>query len=389
MTSSNPSTTIYATHIHSLFYTTNGVGPPTALSALFSSGTAILSGGFGLYLPFSTTGVVNASRVIQSLSPDDTPIPAASVYSALVSNGTAGSTVSVSSYGAVTLNSRQVLYIPVVKHLPTVVRAESFITSLDHVLHVSTPTPFSGRPISSSQPGKSTDTATTTSTTGQQSPSPSHKGQKHSNGVSSGALAGGIIGGFLLGLILCGLAAFCLQRRRSNRAPINSTPVDREEIFAGRHVREKQAPTAEVVDISGWQKHLPDPENDGPLGKSIKSIFDLIQVHVEGFYEPKSARVSSTDIEQVQAIVPDTLPSQLLQSNLSNTVLEAVLVRWVVHRISGRSSTSDSLLPSEFTTIAAMNRWHMEKDSGIDGSAAEHQRGKSELYLVAVQHLRY
>jgi hypothetical protein len=53
----------------------------------------------------------------------------------------------------------------------------------------------------------------------------------------------------------------------------------------------------------------------------------------------------------------------LFYTNNAPGILEGILVRWVMHRVSGQSDLVDSLLPLEFIEIPKNNGWHMEKDA--------------------------
>jgi hypothetical protein len=210
------------------------------------------------------------------------------------------------------------------------------------------------------------------------SPPTNSTGDNQHHNFSSGALAGGVVGGLVLGALLCALVFLCLRRRKSQHVPPKSSTreIRHDDVIANHRPDEKHQRAVEVSEVTGWQKHLPQDKDDGAIARTFKMVFDQTQIHVEGFYEAKGASVPSAAVDRLRNVVPDSLPWPVLQTDSAVALLETVLLRWIIHRISCRSSAPESLLPSEFTTVPAKNKWHMEKDANVDGSSAEQQRGE-------------
>lgn len=130
-------------------------------------------------------------------------------------------------------------------------------------------------------------------------------------------------------------------------------------------VQDKEAQVfAHVTDVSGWQKHLPQEKDDGTIIKAFNSLFDHVQFHVEGFYETKMNKIPSNAISSLDSVSPDGLAKRLLEADDAVPLLAAILIRWIIHRISCRSEATDSLLPLEYAKIPEKTKWHMESRGG-------------------------
>jgi hypothetical protein len=119
-----------------------------------------------------------------------------------------------------------------------------------------------------------------------------------------------------------------------------------------------EAPTA----ITGWQKHLPQEKDDRTITEAIKTIFDQVRIHMEGFYSSKPGKLTTLAASALERVSPDGVPRKLSEAPNSLPILESILIRWIVHRISLRANAEESFLPFEYTNIPKQNEWHMEND---------------------------
>lgn len=138
-------------------------------------------------------------------------------------------------------------------------------------------------------------------------------------------------------------------------------------------------PFATATTVTGWQKHLPQEKDDGTITKAVKTIFDQIQMHVEGFYNSKPRKLSGSAASALDRVSPDGLSRKLSKAPDSLPILEGILIRWIVHRISLRSDAGESFLPSEYTKIPEQNNWHMESEEGYGRQTEEPKKGQSSL----------
>jgi len=130
------------------------------------------------------------------------------------------------------------------------------------------------------------------------------------------------------------------------------------------------------MSVTGWQKHLPQEKDDGTIARTVKTVFDQVQVHMEGFYKPKSEKLTEEAMAAIKRISPPDLARKLGRAPDSVSLLEAILVRWIVQRMSLRSVAAESFLPAEYTKIPEQNGWHMENDENGNVHAAEVKKGQ-------------
>ena len=205
------------------------------------------------------------------------------------------------------------------------------------------------------------------------------------DGVPLGAAIGGSLGGLAIGLAFALIAFCCLRRRRSQGVRENahwsrSSGADliRRDSPMVKEMQVFEAPTV----VTGWQKHLPQEKDDRTIAQAVKTIFDQVRMHVEGFYSARSVAVTSSAAAALERVSPDGLSKRLPKAHNSIPIMEAILIRWIVHRISLRSDAGESFLPFEYTKIPEQNGWHMENDGAANGQVAETSKGQSNLKVV-------
>lgn len=192
------------------------------------------------------------------------------------------------------------------------------------------------------------------------------------NSTFGGALAGGILGGFIFGLLVGFVALWCIRRRRSRTTAVRNA--------SRRKSVPKEKADFALTNASGWQKHLPQDRGDEAIVKALNNVFGQVQIYVDGFYEAKPGKPSSNAVTAVEQLSSDGFATVLRRADNALPVLEGVLMRWIIHRISLRSEAGESFLPPEYTLIPLINRWHMESD-GSEKLAPEHLRkGENSVF---------
>ncbi|KAK1820540.1 hypothetical protein LTR12_004988 [Friedmanniomyces endolithicus] len=402
-------------------------GPAIASLTAGTQGTYTLAENFTLYLPFTNTtpGLVNVSSLVGRLDPQTTAITSVPVYSAV--NGIFDSTSITTSL--VSMSAGVVIWVPVTSKLSPQVDVRSLTPSLSAPAPASSnasPGPQSADSSQASSTGASTlaqsvasgDTSGTTTSTSQTSTSnsnlntpvgsnsttetsPTASTPTSSQNLAStstpaigatvpettfiGAVAGGVIGGLIIGVLIGALIwGLCFRGRPGPMAattPSTRDPRDRKPLPTVV-AKEKGAREVEGAAVATtWRKHLPQEKDDHAIIREFQSMFVQIQLHVEGFYGPEVGKVSKRTVEPIERLAPGQLPGLLLHTKDALPILEAILARWIVQRISLRSDAKESLLPIEFASIPEQNKWHMETDGRENGLAAESRNGQSGVQL--------
>ncbi|KAK0265995.1 hypothetical protein LTR91_003796 [Friedmanniomyces endolithicus] len=399
-------------------------GPSIAPLIGGNQGTYTLAENFTLYVPFTNTipGLVNVSSLVGRLDPQTTAITPVPVYSAV--DGTFDSASITASL--VNVSTGVVIWVPVTSNLSTQVEVRTLIAVLSALpFEPSNTPPGVSSAISSQVTDASTsaqsvasgDTSGTTTSTRQTSISSSilitSVGSNSATGTSptastltssqnlaststpaigatvpettfKGAIAGGVIGGLIIGVLIGALIwGLCFRGRSGPMAattPSTRDPRDRKPLPTVV-AKEKGAREAEGAAVApGWRKHLPQEKDDHAIIRDFKSLFVQIQLHVEGFYGSEAGKVSKRTVGPIERLAPGQLPGLLLHTKDAVPILEAILARWIVQRISLRSNAQESLLPIEFASIPEQNKWHMETDGRENGLAAESRDGFSQAF---------
>jgi hypothetical protein len=200
-------------------------------------------------------------------------------------------------------------------------------------------------------------------------------------GAAIGGSTGGSIGGLIVGIAAALIAFACLRRRalqssgkRAHRSGAGDVTTDRRLVSMSKEMQFVEVPTA----VTGWQKHLPQEKDDRAITEAVKTIFDQIQVHIEGFYNSKPGKITSSAAD-LERISPDGFSKKLSKVSNSLPILERILIRWIVQRISLRADVEDSFLPFEYTNIPKQNEWHMEIDEQSSDHVDESRKGQQYL----------
>lgn len=127
--------------------------------------------------------------------------------------------------------------------------------------------------------------------------------------------------------------------------------------------------------MSTWRKHLPQERDDDTVREAFNSLFDRIEMHVETFYLVKATIPSQQTAARLQNFAPEDYPIAGSDKLGTLELLEGVLTRWIIHKISLRCDPKDSLLPAQYTFIPRSNDWHMERSSERDRHPSELKKG--------------
>lgn len=230
-----------------------------------------------------------------------------------------------------------------------------------------TNTPQKGRPS-----GTANGTANGTETP-DSSPS-----AKTSSRVGASALAGGVVGAFLVGAALALIVGWLVLRpvRRSNRehtAVYSRSASSEDPSQCGVENVDSSGPS-KTMGVTAWEKHLPQEKDDKTIQQAAKTVFQQVEIHVESYFRSKPGALLERSIKSLEEVSRDDVPQLLSNSKKAGPIFESILVRWIIHRISLRSTPEESLLPEVFTKIAESNNWHMETDGELQHGT---KQGKS------------
>lgn len=371
-----PSTTLFFPSTYTP-YIGNAADTPTPVIAAGGS-TVPPKGGFILYLSRAFPGLsepttINVDALQQPLNKGSLPT------SLKVWQGYPAAFTTVQGTEAI-LSVGETILVPVSRPLSTEVRLSSLTESFDRSASQSTAPSQAG--LTQTATGTSTNSASitnndsTSATTPHMSQTPT--GQGISQTTFNGAVAGGTIAGVLFGALVCALVAFCCFRRRRSSA---RTP--RADHFGSSGSEDigtnEKAPRAIASSMSatGWQKHLPQEEGDRKIGNAFQTLYHLIQMHVDGYYGDKASGVSIEEATaSLKGISEDGIHNEVSSSSDTGPLLQAILTRWIIHRISLRSSAEDSLLPSEYTRVPETCNWNMERGGHSRTNSSETRQGK-------------
>ena len=174
----------------------------------------------------------------------------------------------------------------------------------------------------------------------------------------TGAIAGAAVGCFIGGALIAGLLVWLFmssRRKKKYRSSGGGFASQRQAPHGGS---EKPLPLVAVAPVGSsgnWEKHLDQPESDATVTRSVKGLFDHIEVHVENFYRDANIPVTPELQAQLMKVdshhLPDSVAGLLPQSQRPTLLIKHCIAQSIVEHISADSEIPDSFLPSDFIAL--------------------------------------
>jgi len=113
------------------------------------------------------------------------------------------------------------------------------------------------------------------------------------------------------------------------------------------------------------------------IAHAFKAIFEHVSVHVQGYY--RNSPEPATDQEMAslaELLAVPVAEAGILRAHETCQMLEGVLKRWIIERLSLRSEVDQSLLPAEYAGLPKHVHWDMETHETKTMSEVESRKGK-------------
>lgn len=185
------------------------------------------------------------------------------------------------------------------------------------------------------------------------SPHPSPK-------IDAGTVAGAAIGSAVGAAILAAIITYLLMRSRlhakrrvdytDGSSPERSNVAMSKSYFAGS--------VRKGVESGDWTRHLPQPADDEFINRTIETIYQQIELHVDNFYSnatPSSDRVSESArallSEMDPGLVRPSLPEAMTKYRHKKTLVKQTLARLILSNITIEDGCPGSLLPRDVAEL--------------------------------------
>ncbi|KAH0286311.1 hypothetical protein M436DRAFT_68052 [Aureobasidium namibiae CBS 147.97] len=185
------------------------------------------------------------------------------------------------------------------------------------------------------------------------SPNPSPK-------INAGTVAGAAIGSAVGAAILAAIITYLLMRSRlhakrrvnytDGSSPERSNVAMDKSYFAGS--------VRKGVGSGDWTRHLPQPADDEFITRTIETIYQQIELHVDNFYSnatPSSDRVSESArallSEMDTGLVRPPLPEAMTKYRHKKTLVKQTLARLILSNITIEDGCPGSLLPRDVAEL--------------------------------------
>ena len=164
------------------------------------------------------------------------------------------------------------------------------------------------------------------------------------------------MGGAAAAAILTFLICFLFFRRKNQRGQNRGSSGGN---FASYN--EKALPKSPTAATGfAWQKHLPQSADDKTIRSAVKTLFDQVEVHVENFYQDTPVQVSEQLQDSLAQInsphLPETAVTLLPRARSQLPILKHCLLSYITASISTDDTSTQSLLPKEFSELPRLLR---------------------------------
>ena len=234
----------------------------------------------------------------------------------------------------------------------SVVSTTSKVPSSANTANSDTVTPNTGliTPTQTSSPSSKANT--TSNLSGSKS-----RDKQYDGGVVAGSAIGAAIGAALLAVVF---TYICMRRRRSQHDEFRD-PGDLSDMIVLGKSHGAQATHEDPRDQTGdsaWTKRMPHPVDDYDMARRVKTLYNQIELHVENFYQNANV-LGSTILDDAQDALlslesgrlPSSLPTSILHSPASTSVIKHTLSWLIISRISLSARPVDSFLPADYAGL--------------------------------------
>lgn len=189
-----------------------------------------------------------------------------------------------------------------------------------------------------------------------------------SSSVLAGGIVGAALGAALISILLTSL--FCLQRMKHQK----SSSQRRSRSGRSDYVSSFEKPVSAVVSPYNWEKYLPQPIEDHTISRTVKTLFDEIQLHVENFYSRSTNDLSfeaANNLTIMQSHLDGIPMAKLLEEAESSLPIIKHCLSYMVASSIGISAAADlSLLPCGWSMPIEESEASEQRMTGMPPSQA-------------------
>lgn len=198
-------------------------------------------------------------------------------------------------------------------------------------------------------------------------------------GILAGAIVATAVGVALVAIVATAL--ICLRRHKQTR---RAAPGG----FGYHHNKDEGLKTVKGAFVVGEKEtsthdqtvslaaYLPQPKDDGTIGKSIKTLFNRIDLHVDNFYEKYGRQIDNDLKSRLNQIDSGELPQAahelLAHSEFALPVLKHMIASLLISMSTPSRHSDAPLLP------ARLAEWPMKLE---ESNNARESQGRHHVYL--------
>ena len=196
----------------------------------------------------------------------------------------------------------------------------------------------------------------TTTSSGATGPTATHKAVPQKD---TGAIVGAAVGCLIGGALIAGLLTWLIMSSRQKKKHRSSGGFSSERHRSSRANNEKALPSAPLLGggaVGNWEKHLDQPESDNTIARSVKGLFDHIEVHVENYYRDAQVKITPELQNALMKVegskdLPDSVAGLLPNAQRPTMLIKHCIAHSIIEHIDSESDISDSFLPTDFIAL--------------------------------------
>jgi hypothetical protein len=175
----------------------------------------------------------------------------------------------------------------------------------------------------------------------------------------TGKVAGVAVACLIGGALIAGLLTWLIMSSRQKKKSRSSGGFGSDRNRLSRSNNEKALPSAPLLGggvVGNWEKHLDQPESDNTIARSVKGLFDLIEVHVENYYRDAQVKITPELQNALMKVegsndLPDSIAGLLPNAQRPTMLIKHSIAHSIIEHIDSESDISDSFLPTDFIAL--------------------------------------
>ena len=140
--------------------------------------------------------------------------------------------------------------------------------------------------------------------------------------------------------------------------------LDGADVGSARDSHQRQRPSEKPVAVVGvaktgtWEQHLDQAESDPSITRTVKTLFEQIELHVENYYRDAQVNLTPETEQELMEVdspnLPDAIKGLMPQTRMPTLLIKHCIANSIIDHITPGSGAADSFLPADYTALPSI-----------------------------------